>query len=44
MIPINIALCADTVYKSGVGMLPNNRIEECFDFGESKCNEKPGHS
>ena len=32
MIPVNIALCADTVYKSGVGMLPNNRIEECFDF------------
>ena len=32
IIPVNIALCADTVYKSGVGMLPNNRIEECFDF------------
>ena len=32
MIPINIALCANVVYKSGVGMLPNNRIEECFDF------------
>ena len=32
MIPINIALCANVVYKSGVGMLPNNRIEEYFDF------------
>lgn len=32
MIPINIALCANVVYKSGVSMLPNNRIEECFDF------------
>lgn len=32
MIPINIALCANVVYKSGVGMLHNNRIEECFDF------------
>lgn len=32
IIPINAILCADTVYKSGVSILPNNKIEECFDF------------
>lgn len=32
IIPANIALCAESVYKAGVGMMPNNRIEECFEF------------
>ena len=32
IIPVNIALCANCVYKSGVGMLPDNKVVECFDF------------
>lgn len=32
IIPMNTAMCADVVYKAGIGYLPNNRIEECFDF------------
>lgn len=32
IIPVNIALCANCVYKSGVGILPDNKVVECFDF------------
>lgn len=32
IIPVNIALCANCVYKFGVGMLPDNKVVECFDF------------
>lgn len=32
IVPVNIALCANCVYKSGVGMLPDNKVVECFDF------------